>query len=235
MNQLAQRYKLVVQYKGTNFIGWQKQSLEATTEKRSIQGLLEVTEVATTSNHKQQAIKGMCGEDCEVVTAGRTDTGVHSYANCAHVDIVRRNKKTKEVVWNLVETCLTLCQVAPFPALTVKRAANYYLKRYTTDIYVSHVEAVESVHFLNWGSPSHFCKSFHARFSCQSRSYVYRIINSNDTSGLPFINDMVHWIREKDLNIEKMREASKLFVGTIDFTAFCTATEGVCYKTLTVN
>lgn len=42
MQQLAQRYKLVIQYRGTNFIGWQKQSLEATSEKRSVQGLLEV-------------------------------------------------------------------------------------------------------------------------------------------------------------------------------------------------
>eukprot|EP01127_Copromyxa_protea_P023074 TRINITY_DN8544_c0_g1_i2.p1 TRINITY_DN8544_c0_g1~~TRINITY_DN8544_c0_g1_i2.p1 ORF type:complete len:212 (+),score=28.00 TRINITY_DN8544_c0_g1_i2:86-721(+) len=182
--QLGQRYKLVIQYRGTNFIGWQKQPNE--TKKRSVQSLLEA------------ALRTIGRDQCEVVTAGRTDSGVHAYANCAHVDIVRRNKKTEEVM-------------KPFSAGTLKKATNYYLKKHTTGIYVSKVEAVNP--------------DFHARFHCLSRTYVYRIIQSHDVSGLPFIHDMYHFY-DKDLDLEKMKAAAKLFVGTLDFSAFSTATPG---------
>ena len=69
------RYKLTIEYNGTNFIGWQKQ-------KRgfSIQGTIE------------KAAKNFLQSEVDLVVAGRTDAGVHAEAQVAHLDIFKKLK-----------------------------------------------------------------------------------------------------------------------------------------------
>jgi tRNA pseudouridine38-40 synthase len=64
------RYKLVIEYDGTPFVGWQVQA-----GGLSVQGLLT------------GAIASFCGERPAVRGAGRTDAGVHARAQVAHVDL----------------------------------------------------------------------------------------------------------------------------------------------------
>jgi tRNA pseudouridine38-40 synthase len=61
--------------------------------------------------------------------------------------------------------------------------------------------------------------NFHARYSCKSKEYVYKILNSKIRN--PFLNGYVlhHW---RPINIKKLKEAASFFVGTHDFTSFCT-------------
>ena len=65
-----------------------------------------------------------------------------------------------------------------------------------------------------------FCKvddRFHSRFNVKNKVYMYRIDNSK--FGNPFIRKYSYHIEQK-LDFDKMVEASKLFIGEHDFTAF---------------
>ena len=66
------RFRLTVEYDGRPFQGWQRQA-----HGPSVQQAIE------------DAIHSICGEQAEVVAAGRTDAGVHGSAMPAHVDVER--------------------------------------------------------------------------------------------------------------------------------------------------
>jgi tRNA pseudouridine38-40 synthase len=62
--------------------------------------------------------------------------------------------------------------------------------------------------------------SFHARYSCTAKEYVYLIHNSESHN--PFAQDLMLHYRRK-FNAELVREAAYHFTGTHDFKSFCGA------------
>lgn len=64
-------YRMVVQYDGTRYAGWQRQPMG----KDTIQGKLEA------------ALGRMTGERIEISGAGRTDAGVHARGQVANVHL----------------------------------------------------------------------------------------------------------------------------------------------------
>ncbi len=77
------RYKLTIEYNGTNFIGWQKQK-----KGFSVQGTIE------------KAAKNFLQNEVELTVAGRTDAGVHADAQVAHLDIFKK-LKIKNILFGL--------------------------------------------------------------------------------------------------------------------------------------
>src|SRR5258708_5389727 len=69
---MSRRLKLILAYDGSPFAGWQSQS-----DGNTIQDDLE------------RALERVAGKPVRVHGAGRTDTGVHAVAQCAHVEIVK--------------------------------------------------------------------------------------------------------------------------------------------------
>ncbi|MEA2779006.1 MAG: tRNA pseudouridine38-40 synthase, partial [Rhodospirillaceae bacterium] len=66
------RFRLLVEYDGGPFVGWQRQD-----NGPSIQQAIE------------DAIFAFCGERATLAGAGRTDAGVHALGQVAHVDLAR--------------------------------------------------------------------------------------------------------------------------------------------------
>jgi tRNA pseudouridine38-40 synthase len=67
-----QRWKVIVEYDGTDFSGWQRQD-----GQRTVQGVIE------------DAIRQMTGESVFVRAAGRTDAGVHADGQVATFDLAQ--------------------------------------------------------------------------------------------------------------------------------------------------
>ncbi len=65
---------------------------------------------------------------------------------------------------------------------------------------------------------------FHARFSIKKKQYLYKIYNSKDKD--VFLANRAAWIK-KELDIDKMREAAQMLVGTHDFHGYCSANTSV--------
>lgn len=155
------RFKLLVEYHGTPFVGWQRQD-----NGPSVQGELE------------KAIFKLAGEQVTVTAAGRTDAGVHATGQVVHFDLERT-----------------------FPAERVQGGLNFHLKPHPIAI-----RAAEQVG-----------DDFHARFSAQGRSYLYRIINRR--APLAIDADRAWWVAVQ-LDAEAMHEAAQVLLGRHDFTSF---------------
>ena len=64
------RIKLLIEYEGTNYVGWQRQ-------KNGI----------SIQNEIEKSLKKIFNEDITLSVAGRTDAGVHAFGQVAHFDI----------------------------------------------------------------------------------------------------------------------------------------------------
>lgn len=85
------RYRMVVEYDGTPYVGWQRQD-----NGHSVQGAIE------------KAIHAMTSQWTSLRAAGRTDTGVHAFGQVCHVDLDRDWKA--ETVANAVNAHLVMAE-----------------------------------------------------------------------------------------------------------------------------
>jgi len=69
------KYKIIIEYDGTNYVGWQKQ-----VNGKSIQEEIEI------------AIFKLTGENINLFGAGRTDAGVHAISQVAHFELKKKFK-----------------------------------------------------------------------------------------------------------------------------------------------
>jgi tRNA pseudouridine38-40 synthase len=168
-------FKLLIQYDGTDFHGWQVQE-----NQRTVQGELERTVSLL--------------EDAEVHVAGsgRTDAGVHAEGQVANVRLNRLFTPDK-----------------------LRVAINGNLWR---DVRILNVEKASD--------------EFHARFSAKVKTYVYRVVNAPVMS--PF------WLRwahheSRPLDVGRMNDAARLFLGEHDWTAFSAARSDVENRVRTIK
>ena len=157
-------FKLLIQYDGSDFHGWQVQEND-----RTIQGELE------------RVIGMLVDAPVSVIGSGRTDAGVHAEGQVANVHIAGEK----------------------FTPEKLRHAINGNLWR---DIRVMKVEKAAD--------------DFHARFSAKSKTYLYRVVNAPVMS--PFWRRFAHH-ESRPLDVGRMNEAARLFLGEHDWTAFASA------------
>jgi len=66
------RYKLTIEYDGSPYAGWQRQAGQPTVQESIERALFKI-----------------CGIAAPLITAGRTDAGVHAHAQIAHFDVMK--------------------------------------------------------------------------------------------------------------------------------------------------
>ncbi len=103
------RYKLVIEYDGTPFVGWQQQA-----GALSVQGVLE------------EALKVALRHPVTVFGAGRTDTGVHALNQVAHIE-------TEEELntYRLFESLNALVRPHPISIKSIAQAADDFHARFS--------------------------------------------------------------------------------------------------------
>ena len=116
---MIHRYKLLLEYDGGDYVGWQRQD-----NGPSIQEALE------------DAVRRFCGETCSTVAAGRTDAGVHALGMCVHLDLSK--SPDANVVREAINFHLKPAPIAVLDAIKVDKGfharfsatARHYLYRF---------------------------------------------------------------------------------------------------------
>jgi len=163
----VRNFKIILQYDGTRYQGWQRQ----VSTDNTIQGKLEAL------------LSKMCDAPVEIQGAGRTDAGVHAYGQVANFH---------------ADTDKTPLQIMEY--------MNQYLPE---DISVISCAEVP--------------ERFHARLNARGKVYRYCIWNSNDKP--VFRRKYVHQVPEK-LDMEAMKQAAALLLGTHDYQSFTSTKRG---------
>jgi tRNA pseudouridine38-40 synthase len=90
-----------------------------------------------------------------------------------------------------------------FDTFTLQQALNHHLKGLGISIFNVEKMPIDS--------------NFHARFSAQSREYIYKILNRRYP---PTFASFQYWWIPVELDLELMIDASKILLGTHDFSSF---------------
>ena len=156
--------KMIIQYDGGRYKGWQKQNIKGTS-------------VSTIQKKKKKVLEKMTGEEIQLVGCGRTDSGVHA-------DNYIANFKTNST-------------------MSIDEMKKYLLMYLPEGIVIKDIKQAS--------------ERFHARLNIVSKTYVYTIDNNNYANA--FLRRYAYHINEK-LDINKMREAAEVLLGTQDFQSF---------------
>ncbi|MCQ2973454.1 MAG: tRNA pseudouridine(38-40) synthase TruA [Bacteroidales bacterium] len=158
-----QNYKIIVQYDGTKYQGWQIQR----SSDQTIQGKISAV------------LSKMADTQIEVVGSGRTDAGVHALGQVANFFMPEKFSENQII--------------------------NYLNEYLPEDIAVCKIQKVD--------------ERFHARFSCKSKTYRYRIFISN----IPNVFERKYYYQYLDakIDVNLMKNAVKYLIGEHDFKSFC--------------
>ena len=187
------RYKIIIEYDGSYYCGWQKQYGQI-----SIQESIEI------------ALKNMVGYDVEIFGSGRTDAGVHALNQVAHFDL-----KTEVSEYKIIQALNFYLREQ-----TVNRY-NEWKKIVKNYKIINNILYQDLIPFNKQDIVIKSCEivddDFDARFSAIERSYKYYIYNSRTPTAL--LQNRAWWVLQ-NLDIDKMQEASKFLIGKMDFSSF---------------
>ncbi|KAM9975993.1 hypothetical protein ACTFIR_009834 [Dictyostelium discoideum] len=145
----------------------------------------------------EDSLEKIHGYKIPIVGSSRTDHGVSAVGQVSHFDVKSRTSKSGIEMPLLTPEELTM-------------AINYNVgKEYLKSIRIIKTEIVDD--------------KFHCRFNATSRTYLYRVMANCGRKQIPLeLLDRVYLVGPI-LNIDEMRKASEMFIGTHDFSSFRSA------------
>lgn len=203
-------FKIMVQYDGSRYNGWQ---LQKNTDN-TIQGKIE------------KVLERMLGQHVDIIGSGRTDAGVHAKGQVANFHVPGKNVKEAlksiedEKIRDLrdlgEDEALRECKKLredEIPHNSKRLGEDDILVRFLEklnsflpeDIAITAIERVPS--------------DFHARFDAVSKTYRYRIHTSNVST--VFERKYVYFYPELKLDLHAMKKACEFLKGEHDFKSFC--------------
>lgn len=208
------RYKLTIEYDGTNLLGWQEQQ-DGPSVQDYLQKSLSCFTPALTDEYPQVSNAALDDNDFSEAHDGasterrpaayidvREETGTGKHLQVSNKIVVYGAGRTDAGVH-------ALTQVAHFDLKEdmedwkLREAMNARLRDMEAPVCVISVEKVG--------------QDFHARFSAKGRGYLYRILNRRAPAVLE--KNRVWWV-PVPLDVEKMREGAKYLLGHHDFSSF---------------
>ena len=118
------KVKLLIEYDGTNFFGWQKQP-----NKRTVQGEIE------------DALYNLIGERVHLLGSGRTDAGTHAEGQVAHFQTEKTAIPPERYSYALnvllpsdVKIQQSVLEADNFHAIASAKSKTYQYKMYKSDI-----------------------------------------------------------------------------------------------------
>lgn len=208
------RYKLTIEYDGTNLLGWQEQQDGPSVQDYLQKSLscftpaltdecLQVSNTALDDNDFSEAHDGASTERRPAAYIDvREETGTGKRLQVPNKIVVYGAGRTDAGVH-------ALTQVAHFDIKEdmedwkLREAMNARLRDMKAPVCVISVEKVG--------------QDFHARFSAKGRGYLYRILNRRAPAVLE--KNRVWWV-PVSLDVEKMRQGAKYLLGHHDFSSF---------------
>uniref|UniRef100_A0A034VXN8 tRNA pseudouridine synthase n=1 Tax=Bactrocera dorsalis TaxID=27457 RepID=A0A034VXN8_BACDO len=187
------RYLLNISYIGTSFRGIQKtinKAAESHVDTKTIQGCIEL---ACRALHPKNEI--------QTVLSSRTDAGVHALHSTLHIDLERHNSE-------------------PYETANITSILNRMLHKNALPIRVLSTQQVPN--------------TFHSRYHARGRTYLYRFAvakngitdtdrlkNQNFKAFIPVEEiDRCLFLQNGRFEIERLREATRMFLGLHDFRTF---------------
>ncbi len=218
------RYKITIEYDGTNLLGWQEQ-LDGPSVQDYLQRALEcftpvleeenISEEASTQDSLQKSNAILSDNDFSEAYGGAST----ERRPAAYIDVREEantqdslQKSNKIVVYGAGRTDAGVhatAQVAHFDIKEdmedwkLREAMNARLRDMEAPVCVINVEKVD--------------QDFHARFSAKGRGYLYRILNRRAPAIIE--KNRVWWV-PVPLDVEKMRQGAKYLLGHHDFSSF---------------
>lgn len=208
------RYKLTIEYDGTNLLGWQEQQ-DGPSVQDYLQKSLSCFTPALTDEYPQVSNAALDDNDFSEAHDGAST----ERRPAAYIDVLeetgtgkRLQVPNKIVVYGAGRTDAgvhALTQVAHFDLKEdmedwkLREAMNARLRDMKAPVCVISVEKVG--------------QDFHARFSAKGRGYLYRILNRRAPAIIE--KNRVWWV-PVPLDVEKMRQGAKYLLGHHDFSSF---------------
>ncbi len=219
------RYKITIEYFGTNLLGWQRQ-LDGPSVQEYLENALNclapenedlstgLAPQASATTHPELRCKSGFGEKNADADTERKTAAYNSVREDLSTGLAPQASATTRFIevqgaGRTDAGVHALGQVAHFDLKRdiedwkLRDALNYHLREQNAPVVVLNAEKVPA--------------DFNARFSAKGRGYIYRILNRRAPTALD--KDRVWWV-PVELDVEKMRQGAKYLLGHHDFSSF---------------